>query len=320
MRKKSGRCFVKIGHNMKIAIRTDINNRIGTGHYMRMSTLAEAFLQLGCECKFYKSEDEPVNYSVYDIIIVDSYELNDAFISSLNSYGGLVVCWDDNALYNYHCDVIVNANLYAHELKFRFMKSLPRLLLGGKYALLRKDIRAAMPVEIRENAMRIFICFGGSDPYNLTSRVIQTLSAIDNIHLIAALGTHTNNDKEVFSLESDKVFVYKTPKNLPEIISSCDIAVTASGTMVYELASIGIPSILISQADNQMRIAEYMTRSGLMKSIGTWKDFNSEILHKETLALLQNFEKRREQSMQLRKCVDKNGAMNAAREILNMVS
>jgi len=55
---------------------------------------------------------------------------------------------------------------------------------------------------------------------------------------------------------------------MAEVMRGCDIARTAGGSTVYELAALGIPSVIIVQAGNQERIAEYLDRNGLMKCTG----------------------------------------------------
>ena len=41
--------------------------------------------------------------------------------------------------------------------------------------------------------------------------------------------------------------VYFDVKNMPELMSECDVALTSRGRTAYELAILGIPSIVLSQ-------------------------------------------------------------------------
>jgi spore coat polysaccharide biosynthesis predicted glycosyltransferase SpsG len=301
--------------NYKIAFRIDISNEIGTGHLMRMKALSDVFTELNHHCVFFKGEDEPVDYSGFDIIILDTYQITNDYISVLNSPDRLLVCYDDNALYTYSCDVLLNSNLHAHELEFRFGEKIPRLFLGGKYALLRREFRESDTLEIRENAKNVFICFGGSDPHNMTPKIIHALNEIEEINLFVVLGEYTKNDEEVFKL-SDKANIFKAPESISRIMKKCDIAVTAAGSMVYESACIGIPAIIITQADNQMLIADYMRRKGLAIYSDDRKNVDFDSLKKEIISLLGNFNCRREMSYKLIQSVNKNGAVSAARSIL----
>ena len=301
---------------MNIAFRIDIGNLIGTGHYYRMSALADAFTELKHNCFFFKSEDEPVDYSLYDIVVIDTYQVDDAYISGIKSLSRLTVCYDDNAQYTYDCDVLLNANLHANELEFRFGPHLPRLLLGGRYALLRREFRESDVINIREQANRVFICFGGSDVMNMTPRVIQALKTLKGVSLSVILGGYTKNDNEVLNLLDETVTVYKTPDKISNILRECDVAITASGSMIYELAVVGMPSIIIAQADNQLLIYEYAKREGIAICSGTMSSFDVDLIAKETSNLLVNYNKRKTLSDKIKKKVDKNGAINAAVEII----
>jgi len=303
---------------LKIAFRIDISNKIGTGHYYRMNALADAFIIIGHQCDFFKTEDEPVDYSGYDIIIIDTYEVNDDYIKKINTPEKLIVCYDDNALYTYDCDVLINANIYAHELKFRFGAKKPKLLLGGKYALLRNEFQKAAPVKIQEKANNVFICFGGADTQNMTPKIINALKNIENIYLHVVLGSYTKNDEEVLNESGENVIIYKNPDKISKVMEKCDIAVTASGTMTYELASIGLPGIVITQADNQKLISEYLDEHNIAIVAGDYKAVNYDILADEVKLLLNDYKKRNDLSKKMFKQVNKHGAKNAAEKIITI--
>lgn len=302
---------------LKVAFRVDISNEIGTGHYMRMSVLSEAFTELGCRCVFFKSADEPVDYSGFDIVVLDTYQISDAYISSLRTPGRILVCYDDNALYTYDCDILLNANFHANELSFRFAGESPVLLLGAKYALLRQEFRKVQPITIREKAKRIFICFGGSDLQNFTPFAVRALQEIPGVCLTVVLGAYTACDTED-ALMNANVEVIKSPPSLCDVMVRCDIAVTAAGSMVYELASLGLPAIVITQADNQNLIAKYLQRNKMMRWVGSWSDANPELLRQETISLLNDPIRRKTEAQLLTQKVNRNGAVEAAKVILKM--
>ena len=303
---------------MNIAFRIDISSEIGTGHLTRMSALADAFAQMGHAYEIFKGEDEPIDYSGFDIIILDSYLLNDGYITKLNASNRALVCYDDNALYTYDCDIVLNSNLYASELDFKFSGKTPKMLLGGKYALLRKEFRDSHPIAINKKATRLFVCFGGSDTRNMTPQVIKALQDITGVELSVVLGDYTSNDDEVHAAKGANVIIHKSPSSMVEVMSKCDIAVASSGSMTYELAALGIPALTISQAENQFLISEYMTRNELSKSLGNWKNVDFDYVKNETIALLADYERRKDESKRLSEAVDKNGAVNAALSILSI--
>ena len=301
---------------MKIAFRIDASSSIGTGHFVRMSALARAFEGLGCSCAFFRGEHEPIDYEPFDIVILDTYEISSSYISQLKTANRLLVCYDDNALYTYDCHVLLNANFHAHELKFKFLGKKPLTLFGPQYALLRDEFQNAKPIEVREAAKEIFVCFGGSDLRGFTPAAVNALRDMPGISLNVVLGTHTSCDREVGHMKSKNARVHKNPANISEIMASCDIALTGAGSMVYELACLGIPSIVVAQADNQKLIADYLERHMLMKYAGDWDRFQN--IRQEAEKLLGDYARRKAESERLAKAVNKQGAMAAAKAILGV--
>ena len=302
---------------MNIAFRIDISETIGTGHYVRMRALADVFSEMGHRCAFFEGKDEPINFSGYDVVILDTYEVSNEYIASLNAHGRLVVCFDDNSLYTYNCDVVVNSNLYANELNLMYGNKAPKFLLGGSYTILRNEFRKSKPITIRDRAKNVFICFGGTDLRNMTPLVIRAIKDIPKVCLHVILGSHTRNDEEVLAFsDSGNIKIYKTPSSILSIMRRCDIAISAAGTMVYEYACIGMPSILITQADNQARIADYMKRNNLMYYGGDWKDINLHNLRFKVVSLLEDFRLREMMSQKLVESLDKQGVNNIAEIVM----
>jgi spore coat polysaccharide biosynthesis predicted glycosyltransferase SpsG len=283
-----------------------------------MSALAEAFVARGCECVFFTGDDEPIDFSGFNIVILDTYKISDEYISSLRATRRVLVCIDDNALYTYDCDALVNHNFHAPGLNFNFAAAPPKLLLGPKFALLRGEFSNTAPIKINENAADIFVCFGGSDVRNFTPQAVKALRKITAAKLTVVLGSHTNCDAEVFALACENVRVLKNPAHISREMQNCDIAVTAAGSMVYELSALGIPSILITMAENQFYLAEFLQKNNLMHLLGNWDKISLEELRRETENLLGDFARRKREHENLIKTVDRNGTKNIADEILKM--
>ena len=53
--------------------------------------------------------------------------------------------------------------------------------------------------------------------------------------------------------ECPNINVYYDVKNMPELMSQCDIAITSRGRTGYELSMLGIPSIVMAQNEREQR-------------------------------------------------------------------
>ena len=151
---------------------------------------------------------------------------------------------------------------------------------------------------------------------NMTPKVIKALCTIDNVELSVVLGRYTKCDEYVRTFSADNIKIYKNPISMVEIMRNCDIAVTAAGSMIYELAALGMPTITITQADNQLLIADYLNKNNLMKNIGDWQNVDFDYLKNEAIVLLSNYDRRKAEAEKLVKTVDKNGAVSVVKNVL----
>jgi UDP-2,4-diacetamido-2,4,6-trideoxy-beta-L-altropyranose hydrolase len=334
---------------MRIAFRLDADAGIGMGHAARCAALARALVEKGGECVYFcRSNPETVafaqeaclalcpvpklslmdesawlceNLKGFDALVLDSYALSDEYIHAMNAPGRVVCCVDDNALYTYGCDIVLNGNLHARELTYRFGEKKPLLMLGGRYTLLRRAFRDAAPIEVKERGERIFLCMGGSDLRDFTPRALAALQDIPGVHIVVILGAMTACDRRVRALAKANV---RVEKNLPDFavaerMRECDVAVTSGGGIVYESATVGLPSVIVSQAENQDRICAYMAKKGLMKSMGDCTPADLQALRSAVQELLSDEPRRRRESAALKKAIALDGADAAAKVIVGRI-
>lgn len=305
-----------LGSSVSIAARVDSGKHIGIGHLTRMRALTDAFFSLyDVRADIFEAKDEPIDYRPYNIVILDSYLLSNDYIASIHSESQTLVCYDDNALYVYDCDIILNANLHASSLSFRTKVPAPVKFLGGDYALLRPDFWDAEPAFIRQLPTRVFVCFGGTDLNSQTPLVVNALLDIPDIQLSVVLGACAPDYPKLEMVVSDRLSIFRDPQSMAAIMQECDIAVISAGSITYEIASLGIPALTITQADNQRLVAEYLDNNALMKSLGCYDVLAPSLLKKETQDLLMDYKRRKHESLKLIKSVNKQGALKAAAAI-----
>ena len=101
---------------------------------------------------------------------------------------------------------------------------------------------------------------GGSDPNNATLDVLQVLAAIlrNDSQILAILGPSNPHGPSLQAAvkKCPRAQLLQNPPNLPELMAACDMAITAGGGTVWELAYFGVPSIVLVIAENQRPCAE----------------------------------------------------------------
>ncbi|MBL4876838.1 MAG: hypothetical protein JKY10_10155 [Cohaesibacteraceae bacterium] len=127
-----------------------------------------------------------------------------------------------------------------------------RQIHGTDYALLSSAYLSAPLRVARENANRILVTCGGSDPTEMSLIVLEGLELLESqIEIHVVIGPLFKNilkaKIEVFRASSlHKITLVVDADNLAGHMLWCDIAISASGLTKYELAATGTPAIVVS--------------------------------------------------------------------------
>jgi len=329
-----------------LILRCDASVAMGTGHVMRCLALAQAWQDIGGEAVFAMSATTPaieerikaekmqvaritskggiledaehllrlVRVHSSQWVVVDGYEFGFDYQRALKNAGVKLLLVDDSAV-PIECiaDLILNQNAYARKTFYRCSDSGVGLLLGLRFAMLRREFTRwrTWKREISASATKVLVTMGGSDPGNMTLDVIETLSSIkQNLDVAVVIG---GSNPHVRLLETAAA---KFPGNLrmlrdislPEHIAWADLAISSSGTTSAELCLLGLPAILIDIAANQTPVAKELSRLGaaVHKSIAVVQDH--ENFAKCVKDILASAESRSAMSHAAQALVDGRGA------------
>lgn len=256
----------EILNQKKVAIYVNGNNLRGTGHIYRALELADEFLTK--PDIYYDSNQTqreifgktthnliPVNgiVELFQIIQKKQYTIviNDILATSLDYMIGLrsvmpengkIINFEDDGEGAGQADLVFNA-LYAEHTG-------GNIYSGEKYYIAPKMFMMYNPIEIQEEVKNVFISFGGADPQNYTDRLMNiiTKDKYKGIKFTIAIGRAKKNVDALLEFNKyDNISVSYDVKNMPELMSACDISMTSRGRTAYELAMLGIPPIVLSQ-------------------------------------------------------------------------
>ncbi len=353
-----------------IYFRADANHNIGMGHIMRCLSIADAvanifdndiiflladdnahqfILDRGYEAiilhSSYDDMEAELNYwprITPNIIIVDSYYATPKYMGVLREKvgkGGLVYV-DDLAIFPYPVDIIVNYNAYAKlslYTKIYADSEMPIMVLGPNYAPLRSMFRGIEKKKQPKNVKNVLISTGGSDELHLALAMVKYICGMPGkneakyFHFL--LGAMNTDKEEIRSLANAQpnIFLHENVSDMKSLISSCDIAVSAAGSTLYEICACGVPLITYSIADNQISGAEAFGQSGLAQNIGDLRnpvtietslvmsgelDSSSvERIFSAVLELSDNYKKRCEVGTRMQDMIDGFGADRIAEVI-----
>jgi UDP-2,4-diacetamido-2,4,6-trideoxy-beta-L-altropyranose hydrolase len=283
----------------RVVIRADAGPDIGSGHVMRCAALAEALRARGADVVLLsrglpprlcgemeaigvataaptgawpdtRDADETIalaNDCAGDVrwVVVDGYHFDRGYMRTLVD-AGLRVAWIDdlNMLGEFDCDLVINPTLGA-EREAYVAASRTRTLMGATYALVRPafgDLRRA-----RENrSNQIVIMLGGADPQRLTPHVVRALLSadLDGYRVSVVVGPSNPHVDEVRSAAAgaSNVEVLHDPADFPRRLADSILVITAAGGATWEVATLGIASVLIVVVESQQRGAFEMADAG----------------------------------------------------------
>ena len=189
---------------------------------------------------------EKLKEKQYDVFINDILSTSIDYMIALRNClpNGKIVNFEDDGEGIYRADLVFNALYQNHEL--------PQVKAGEKYYIASKLFMLYQPIEIKEQVKNVIITFGGSDPQNYSDRLLNIITKnpekYQEYHFYVVLGRAKLNVAQLMEYANyPNIDILYDIKNMPEIMSKCDIAITSRGRTGYELAILGIPTIAMAQ-------------------------------------------------------------------------
>ncbi len=340
-----------------LVVRADASAQIGTGHVMRCLALAQAWQERGGQATFVQAMDSPLlavrladaGFTVTRLtvapgspedaeqtvelareqaascVIIDGYHFDAAYQQTLKQGGlRLLVVDDIGHAGHYVADWVLNQNIDAANAAatlYRRRASYTQLLLDTRYALLRREFWpwCGWQRSIAHDVHKVLVTLGGSDPENVTGKVIEALCAVDLAELEIAVvvgGGCPHGDALQAQLQGRSGFrVLQNASDMPELMAWADIAISASGSTCWELAFMGLPSLLIVLAENQRGSAAGLAARGAAIDLGWHADLTPDAIARAMAQFAATPALRAEHSARMRRLVDGGGAARVIQAI-----
>jgi spore coat polysaccharide biosynthesis predicted glycosyltransferase SpsG len=324
----------------KVVIFTEGSRQIGMGHLTRSLSLAQALSLLGAEVLFVVAGDDfaqslvesfkfparmvPLLDSLKElprgnIAFVDSYLAGQPFYLRVAQSFEKKLYLDDYFRLDYPEGTILN---YIPGLgipnKFRNRS----LLWGENYHLLRREFWEVPPKEVKPEVKNILVTFGGDDIRNLTPKVAEILlKHLRGVNLHTVVGGGFKNREQLLELAKShpqrvKLHFNLSAEGMKDLMLHCDLAVSAGGQTLFELARVGLPTIAVGVAQNQENNLKGFSKLGFLESPFWWTEENFEEKLIGVLEKLLPQRVRKEKSTRGREIIDGKGALRVARFLL----
>jgi spore coat polysaccharide biosynthesis predicted glycosyltransferase SpsG len=207
--------------------------------------------------------------------VLDGYHFDATYQAAISRSGWKLLAIDDfGALENYTADIIVNQDTFADERLYAHRAAHTRLLLGTDYTFLRREFRRQPRPERKATAVarRLLLTFGGSDPGRLTEMALVALECvtIDGLEAVILVGPSNPRWEQLQAATASRsnIRLLRNPPDIPQWMAWCDMAVTAAGGTLWELAYCRVPSIVVLTSEEQAPATDILQRRETCQSLG----------------------------------------------------
>jgi UDP-2,4-diacetamido-2,4,6-trideoxy-beta-L-altropyranose hydrolase len=199
---------------------------------------------------------------------------------------------DDLADRQHQADLLLDQNFVGEATEQRYQGLLPphcRQILGPHYALLGPEYAKLHPlVPSRTDLRRVLVFFGGVDTSNLTGRALEALSdsALADLAVDVVLGRQSPHRQAVAELVACRphTTLHDPLPSLAGLIARADLAIGAGGVTTWERACLGLPSLVVAIAANQLPFAQALDQAGHLELLGDGATVSVEQIHSALLA------------------------------------
>src|SRR5581483_12186148 len=109
---------------------------------------------------------------------------------------------------------------------------------------------------------RVLVAAGGSDPAGLTGLAFRALELVERPLRVAAIVGPLAARPDLPSRPRHRAGLYEDPADPVALMAAADVALTAGGGMLAELAATGTPAVAVEVAANQRPGLDALTAAG----------------------------------------------------------
>ncbi|GAB2562929.1 UDP-2,4-diacetamido-2,4,6-trideoxy-beta-L-altropyranose hydrolase [Spirosoma areae] len=281
----------------KLLFRADGNAEIGLGHVMRCLALAN-MLKGSFSMRFALVEPAPEVCSLLneqgvsvskltdsdsragflsliepdELVVLDGYSFDALYQEEIRSHARKLIYIDDLSRAYQVADVVINHAGGVSETAYK-AAAYTQFCLGPHYALLRPEfLRPSLPATGPSQAGPIFVSMGGGDLFNTSLQVLEAIQEAGislPVHVVLGPFHPDRAAIDAFQKQLPNLAILQnlTARQMVDEIQQCSLAITACSTIAYEVCAVNRPLIAVVTADNQARLAQFLSEEKLAISV-----------------------------------------------------
>jgi len=248
-----------------------------------------------------------------DVIINDRLDTEKAYVKSLKANNYQVINFEDLGEGAHEADLVINA-IYPETVK------LHNHYFGAQFFCAREEFFLHPEKVISKRVQKVLISFGGTDPNNLTQKVLDSIYEYcqsNSINIVVVLGLgyqHVLNKSDYPEAE-----FHHNVKSISELMFQADIAFSSAGRTVYELALLGTPAVIMGQNEREMTHFFASEENGFLH-LGLGEHVDNESIQQSFVKLCHDQKSRQEMNIKMLKSNIKDGKKNVLKLIRELIN
>jgi UDP-2,4-diacetamido-2,4,6-trideoxy-beta-L-altropyranose hydrolase len=264
------------------------------------------------------------------VVLVDHYSLDISWEKEVKPYVKKLIVLDDLANRRHDCDLLIDQNLGRKPSDYDGLLIQDcKKLIGPKYSLVRSEFSrmriSSLSRKDRNEIRHILVTLGGADNANATMDVLKALNSCDlgkDTTITIVLGKMAPWKKEISAYLANyrwKNNLIIDASNMEALMCQADFCIGAAGSTVWELCTLGLPSILVCVAENQKEVIKHVCDAGAAVSITLDEIINYKSINvlNERISWLR--EHIRDLESQSKKITDGNGSNRVSNSIMEIL-
>jgi spore coat polysaccharide biosynthesis predicted glycosyltransferase SpsG len=256
-------------------------------------------------------------------VIVDAPEASEAYLAELMATGTLVASLDNLAGVRFPSQLVINPMLAPGREDYEHYPG-TQLLLGPRYTLVRPEIRRVRPLRAQEPAplppgegksvkepYRALVALGEDDPNRHTEGLVRTLMNTPRVGRVDVVVRPQHPDLAMFQAlaeaHPERLELATEPAEVTARVVRAHFAITGAGGWSLELACVGVPQLVLVQAEAHWPTAQRLEEEGCATCLGWHATVSHQTVRQAVQNLLTDPLERQAMSRCARKLIDGRG-------------
>ena len=310
----------------RAVLRADASAAIGTGHVVRCRTLGSALVARGWTVTFASRDlpealvasvreagmgivpipsdlgseaeadalDAVMPAEGVELVVADHYGIQAAWFERLRDKARVLMAIDDLGDRPQPVDLLLDQNLGTEAGRYDRLAPGARVLVGPRFALVRPEFAALRArrgldhTRLDGSIARVLVFVSGADIDDVTARAVDALTGLElavDVVVGASYGHSIELRRRVERLHDGELHV--NVDTMAELTDAADLAIGAPSSASWERCTLGLPTLMVVLADNQLGVERALVEAGAAMSLG-WHTMVTARAIRDMVVVLQN--------------------------------